>query len=137
DVAVLAARMLQHSRHDAERRDGIHPRDLGGRRAGRMARCNGLASERNGRDQERERDRIPCCIRRRDIPCSVHGSASLPPPASRTGSLRRRLPLAAKIALATAGATGGTPGSPTPPIFSVLSTIATSMRGISCMRSSG
>ena len=26
-----------------------------------------------------------------------------------------RLPLAAKIALARAGATGGTPGSPTPP----------------------
>jgi hypothetical protein len=33
-----------------------------------------------------------------------------------TGSERIRLPVAAKIALQSAGAMGGTPGSPTPPI---------------------
>ena len=31
------------------------------------------------------------------------------------GNCRMRLPVAAKIALAIAGATGGSPGSPTPP----------------------
>ena len=34
------------------------------------------------------------------------------------GSERRRFPVAAKMAFATAGATGGTPGSPTPVGFS-------------------
>jgi hypothetical protein len=34
---------------------------------------------------------------------------------SRIGSSRMRLPVAAKMALQSAGATGGTPGSPTPP----------------------
>jgi hypothetical protein len=33
-----------------------------------------------------------------------------------SGRERMRLPLAAKIAFMTAGATGGTPGSPTPPM---------------------
>jgi hypothetical protein len=33
------------------------------------------------------------------------------------GSARTRMPVAAKIALATAGATGGTHGSPSPPGF--------------------
>lgn len=36
----------------------------------------------------------------------------------RIGSRRIRLPVAAKMALATAGAIGGTGGSPTPPIVS-------------------
>ncbi len=35
---------------------------------------------------------------------------------SRIGRRRMRLPVAAKIALQSAGAIGGTPGSPTPPI---------------------
>ena len=39
------------------------------------------------------------------------------------GRRRTRLPVAAKMALATAGATGGTPGSPTPVGLSVLGTI--------------
>ncbi len=46
--------------------------------------------------------------------------------ASRTGNLRTRFPVAAKIALHKAGATGGTPGSPMPPIASLLGTMCTS-----------
>ena len=42
-----------------------------------------------------------------------------------------RLPVAAKIALVTAGATGGTAGSPAPPGSSLLSTRYTSTSGIS------
>ncbi len=49
----------------------------------------------------------------------------------------RRVPVAATIALARAGATGGTPGSPTPPILSVVSTMWTSTGGISFIRRIG
>ena len=52
-----------------------------------------------------------------------------------SGSLRMRLPVAAKIAFATAGAIAGVPGSPIPPGASVLGTICTSTFGISFMRS--
>src|SRR5579862_1123992 len=52
-----------------------------------------------------------------------------------SGSTRRRLPVAAAIAFATAGAIGGTPGSPTPVGLSVDGTICTSTGGISLMRS--
>ena len=41
-----------------------------------------------------------------------------------------RLPVAAKIALATAGAIGGSPGSPTPVGGSLLSTMYTSTCGM-------
>ena len=51
------------------------------------------------------------------------------------GSERKRLPVSANTAFATAGAIGGNPGSPTPPILSVLSTICTSTLGISSIRS--
>ena len=55
----------------------------------------------------------------------------------RIGRRRRRLPVTAKMALATAGAMGGTPVSPTPPILSVLSTMCASTSGISFIRSIG
>src|SRR5579864_1841781 len=55
---------------------------------------------------------------------------------ARIGSRRIRFPVAAKIALATAGATLGTPGSPTPAIFSLLGTICVSTFGTSFIRSS-
>ena len=42
--------------------------------------------------------------------------AALKTQARRSGRLRRRLPVAANTALATAGAIGGVPGSPTPPM---------------------
>ena len=41
------------------------------------------------------------------------------------GSFRTRIPVAAKTALATAGASGGSPGSPTPPGVAVLFIICT------------
>ena len=46
-----------------------------------------------------------------------------------TGSFRMRLPVAAKIALATAGNTAAVPGSPIPPGASVLFTMCTSTTG--------
>lgn len=48
-----------------------------------------------------------------------------------------RRPVAAKTALATAGATGGTPGSPTPPGGSRLGRMYTSTKGISSIRRMG
>ena len=51
------------------------------------------------------------------------------------GSFRTRLPVAAKIALATAGITADVPGSPTPPGASELLTRWTSIKGASLMRS--
>ena len=64
--------------------------------------------------------------RREEAPACVQPSS---------GSLRMRLPVAANIAFATAGAIGGVPGSPIPPGASVLGTICTSTFGISFMRS--
>ncbi len=55
--------------------------------------------------------------------------------AARTGSLRMRFPVAAKIALHRAGAIAGTPASPIPPESAVLATIWTSTTGASSMRS--
>ena len=54
-----------------------------------------------------------------------------------SGKLRRREPVAAKIAFATAGAIGGVPGSPIPVGLSVFCTTNTSTIGISFIRSSG
>src|SRR5713226_2684217 len=52
----------------------------------------------------------------------------------RMGRRRRRLPVAAKTALPTAGATTGKPGSPMPVGSSLLRTRYTSILGISLMR---
>jgi hypothetical protein len=49
--------------------------------------------------------------------------------AVRIGSRRMRFPVAAKMALATAGAAAGTPGSPQPPGGSTLGTMWTSTTG--------
>ncbi len=68
----------------------------------RRARLSRSDARRRRRDRERA-GRSPC--RRHAVP----------PHASRSGSSRSRLPVAAKTALATAGAIGGVPGSPTPP----------------------
>src|SRR5262249_7571490 len=51
-------------------------------------------------------------------------------PSRDSGRVRRRLPVAACSAFATAGATGATDSSPTPPGFSSLSRITTSISGI-------
>jgi hypothetical protein len=50
------------------------------------------------------------------------------------GSFRRRLPVAAKIALVTAGTIAEVPGSPIPPGGSALCTMWTSMAGASFIR---
>ena len=55
--------------------------------------------------------------------------------AASIGSFRTRLPVAAKIALATAGTIAEVPGSPTPPGGFELWTIWTSIAGASLMRS--
>src|SRR5258708_209601 len=67
--------------------------------------------------------------------CSHEFTSSRARSLARIGSLRMRLPVTAKIAFASAGATGGTPGSPTPVGFSVLGTICTSISGDSKIRS--
>ena len=46
------------------------------------------------------------------------------------GSFRIRCPVAAKIALTTAGAIGGVPGSPTPPGASVRLTVGADADGL-------
>jgi hypothetical protein len=51
-----------------------------------------------------------------------------------TGTFRKRLPVAAKIALATAGTIAEVPASPIPPGGSELWTMWTSMAGASFMR---
>src|ERR1043166_4534974 len=65
------------------------------------------------------------------------GDAQASRSAARIGSRRMRLPVAAKIALATAGATAGTGGSPTPKAGSALGATCTSMAGDSAKRSTG
>src|ERR1700733_4076160 len=55
-------------------------------------------------------------------------------PGRGNGSTWIRLPVAAKMALATAGPTGATPGSPTPVGAAFDGTIYTSTVGISFMR---
>ena len=52
-------------------------------------------------------------------------------PGAKRGNRRRRRPVAAKRALATAGAMGGTPGSPMPPKGSPEGTRCTSISGVS------
>ena len=54
---------------------------------------------------------------------------------ARIGRLRMRLPVAAKMALVTAGAMGGVPGSPMPPGASPLWMMRTSTCGVASKRS--
>ena len=90
--------------------------------------AGGAAPSRAAAASTRTRAMVPMPRARMSIP---------PPQASRSGSRRRRLPVAAKTAFATAGAIGGTPGSPTPLGRSVLETMCTSTLGASCMRTGG
>jgi hypothetical protein len=68
------------------------------------------------------------CVRRSVHPGCFDAAASI-------GILRKRLPVAAKIALATAGTIAEVPGSPIPPGSSELWMIWTSIAGASLMRS--
>lgn len=69
----------------------------------------------------------------------VNLQSSIRQPASliRMGNFRIRFPVAAKIALHTAGAVHGTPGSPMPPDFSLFFTMCTSTSGASFIRTIG
>jgi hypothetical protein len=53
--------------------------------------------------------------------CSLHAYYAAFNDAGSMGSARIRFPVAAKMALQSAGAMGGTPGSPTPPGGALLS----------------
>ncbi len=55
----------------------------------------------------------------------------------RTGSSRMRVPVAAKIAFARAGAIPGVPGSPAPPTAPPLATMCVSITGVSSIRTIG
>jgi hypothetical protein len=81
-------------------------------------------------------DRRPESGEEQDGGQNARRRASSPPAhASFSGRFRRRFPVAAKTAFATAGAIGGVPGSPAPPAFSLLETMCTSTFGISSSRS--
>src|SRR6516162_1107007 len=60
----------------------------------------------------------------------LHGPQVTLRPCLTIGSERRRFPVAAKTALATAGAIGGVPGSPIPPGCSAPPMIDTEIFGI-------
>jgi len=104
DVAVLAARVLQH------RPDGL---EGGERRSGLRQRRRRLAPKAPPaaitRAEHPEQAEQPGPLPR--TPHGIHRHRS--PQDSRNGSSRRRFPVSAKTAFATAGAMGGVPGSPT------------------------
>src|SRR5262249_9551351 len=103
DVAILAARVLQHGLDRLERGEAFF--------LGRSSRgdgdAHGEAQNGGGRDA-------------RGDECARHAAPSV-----RNGRLRKRLPVALNSALAIAGASGGTPTSPMPPDFSLLGTMWT------------
>lgn len=90
--------------------------------------CRGRGKGTGGRDQKRQSANDPPCA-------SPHCTAQA---ALRSwfisGNVRIRLPVAAKIALSTAGAATAIVGSPTPPQKSPVGTTTTSTFGISSMR---
>ena len=126
-------------------------RAAGGTRGAHSARCTGtrppappvshsvwsgcrqrLSAKQRGRERRDQRLRAP------PFGCLASGGPSAQ---ARFSSLRSigsfliRLPVAAKIALVTAGATVGTPGSPRPPGASPESRMCTSTTGISLILS--
>src|SRR5438445_13826859 len=109
-MAIDASRM-----HD-DAGDGIEQHRSRGRRSfAAAAGCDGYE------DDERQKDT-------HDV--SPHAERSC----FSSGSLRMRLPVAAKTALASAGAVTAVPGSPIPPGFSKLRTRCTSIAGASLIR---
>src|ERR1700738_374413 len=110
-MAIDASRM-----HD-DARDRVEERRIGG--WGRFAATAGGDRQE---DDERQKD--------------AHGPS---PQAKRSwrssGSFRTRLPVAAKTALASAGAVTAVPGSPMPPGGSPFRTRCTSIAGVSLIRS--
>src|SRR5712691_9476236 len=102
-MAIHAAWMPQYRNKCREERSIV----AGGR--GRMRRGRGLGCNRGTRNPQRSSEG-----RQNETshePMHARHTASV----IRMGNLRIRLPVAAKIAFAIAGAAQGTPGSPTPP----------------------
>src|SRR5207245_5090786 len=128
DVAVLAAGVLEHGPHRFERGQAFFLRH---RR--RARRRDGQERRRGGQGGRGGNRSAHIWV----VADGLHGGPPDVVHASRNGSWRSRLPVAANIALATAGATGGTPGSPIPPAFSALETMCTSTSGISFSRRIG
>jgi hypothetical protein len=79
------------------------------------------------------RHRAGARVRRRT--CVRSGASQAEARLDAMGSLRMRLPVAANMALQTAGAMHGVPGSPMPPIGASLGTKCVSTTGISFIRS--
>ena len=94
----------------------------------------GGARERTQRGARRRHERFPV---EADRHAPAAPGAAAPRRLARytfvSGRLRRRRPVSANSAAASAGATGGVPGSPTPPGGRVLATRWVSMRGV-CAR---
>jgi hypothetical protein len=110
DVAVLAARMLEHGLDRGEGRErGVF-----------LAAFRGPCPALRGRGE---------WSRRADRRGSKGSALFSSPQERRSGSSRRRFPVNAKTAFATAGAIEGLPGSPAPPDFSRLSKMWTSTCG--------
>ena len=108
-MAIHAARMSQH-------------RDEGGKQGAIVAgrsRARGLRSRSDyGMPQPRRGSQAGQYQTPKSEIQMLHAASD-----RRIGNLRIRLPVAANIALAIAGAAHGTPGSPIPPDFSWLSTM--------------
>lgn len=111
-MTVLAARMLEHRAHGLERDE-----TLIARRCSRTARGRGLRTAAGGENDESD---------------ELHDISLVS-----NGSVRRRLPVSAKTAFATAGAIGAVAGSPIPPIGAPLSITWTAIFGISWIRRIG
>src|SRR6266849_10192954 len=94
-----------------------------------------ISSREKQVNPDRERNRGDKSRRQRHaLFCNKPGRKGYARSSARMGSRRIGLPVAAKMALHTAGAIGGVPGSPTPPGASPLSIICTSALGASLMR---
>jgi GNAT superfamily N-acetyltransferase len=116
-VAVLAARMLEDGAHGFPGREAGTGR--GGRDDGlRRPAAGGDGEHAAGGDGEQKDEGLHAC-------------------SSASGSERRRWPVSAKRAFATAGAMGAVAGSPMPPILAPLWMMWTETSGISLMRRTG
>src|SRR5215469_3508374 len=103
-------------------------------------RTSSLVSRNKTRHDERRDDDLDGwhasgCAMPRDPDCAPATVYTVLMPSCISGIERSRLPVAAKIALSTAGAATDTVGSPTPPQKPPDGITITSTRGISRMRS--
>ena len=112
--------------------DGIGAERIGGKRGRRPAydRCNQADGDQSSQGHDNSSKSARGKGRLGAAPCRQAFLKSW----FITGSVRMRLPVAAKMALSTAGAATAIVGSPTPPQKSPDGTITASTFGISSMR---